>query len=61
MSKKVLIISASFRPQSNSDTLAHEVERGALATGNEVEFVNLRDKNINFCNGCSACQKRLNA
>lgn len=57
MSKKVLIISTSFRPGSNSDTLAHEVERGALATGNEVEFINLSEKNINFCKGCSACQR----
>lgn len=59
MSKKVLIISASFRPNSNSDTLAHEAQRGAIETGNEVEFINLKDKNINFCKGCSACQRTL--
>lgn len=57
MPKKVLIISASFRPHSNSDTLAHEAERGAIDAGHEVEFINLRDKDIRYCLGCSSCQK----
>ena len=59
MPKKVLIISASFRPHSNSDTLAHEAERGAKDAGHEVEFINLRNKDIRYCLGCSACQKIL--
>ncbi|MBR1600565.1 MAG: flavodoxin family protein [Alphaproteobacteria bacterium] len=59
MSKKVLIISSSFRLQSNSDILAHEAQRGALDAGNDVEFVNLKGKNINPCLGCMACQKTL--
>ena len=57
MPKKVLIISASFRPHSNSDTLAREVERGAVDAGHEVEFINLKDKDIRYCLGCSSCQK----
>ena len=57
MPKKVLIISASFRPRSNSAILAHEAERGAKDAGHEVEFINLRDKDIRCCLGCSSCQK----
>lgn len=59
MAKKVLIVSASFRPHSNSNILAHEAERGALDAGHEVEFINLKDKNIKFCQGCLACQTTL--
>lgn len=55
--KKVLIISTSVRPGSNSETLAHEFEKGAKEAGNAVEFVSLKDKKIAFCRGCFACQK----
>ena len=57
MSKKVLIISTSLRPNANSEILARETERGAKDVGHEVEFVTLKDKVINFCKGCMACQK----
>lgn len=57
MNKKVLIVSTSIRNGSNSEILAHEVERGALDAGNTVEFVSLADKEIGFCRGCLACQK----
>ena len=57
MSKKVLIISTSLRPNANSEILAHETERGARDAGHEVEFVTLKDKQIGFCKGCMACQK----
>ena len=57
MSKKVLIISTSLRPNANSEILAHETERGAKETGHEVEFLSLKNKNIQFCKGCLACQK----
>ena len=55
--KKVLIISTSLRTNANSEILAKEVERGAKEAGHEVEFVTLKDKVINFCKGCLACQK----
>lgn len=55
--KKVLIISTSLRNNSNSEILAHETERGAKDAGHDVEFVSLKDKNIQFCKGCFACQK----
>ena len=55
--KKILIISTSLRVNSNSELLAKRVMEGAIANGNEVELVSLRDKNIAFCKGCFACQR----
>lgn len=55
--KKVLIISSSLRGGSNSEILAHATEKGAIEAGNEVEFINLKGKDIKFCIGCLACQK----
>ncbi len=57
MSKKVLIISTSLRNNANSEILAKETERGAIAAGHDVEFVTLKDKQIAFCRGCMACQR----
>lgn len=57
MSKKVLVISTSFRKNSNSETLADEFARGAKEAGHEVEKINLADKKIGFCKGCFACLK----
>lgn len=55
--KKVLVISTSLRPRSNSHALADEFARGAADAGNEVKTVSLRDKEIHFCIGCLSCQK----
>ena len=55
--KNVLIITASYREKSNSSMLASCFKDGALSSGNNVEIVSLRNKNINFCRGCFACQK----
>ena len=57
MSKKVLIISTSIRPNSNSELLANAFADGARESGNVVELVSLKDKAISFCKGCLACQK----
>lgn len=57
MSKKVLIISASPRQESNSDALAEAFAKGARKSGNSVEKVELRGKTIGFCQGCLVCQK----
>lgn len=54
---KVLIISTSFRKNSNSEYLARECEKGAKDAGSEVEYISLKDKNIKYCIGCLACQK----
>lgn len=53
--KKVLVISTSLRPKSNSEALADEFMRGAAAVGHEVEKISLRGKAIAFCRGCLAC------
>lgn len=55
--KKVLVISTSLRPVSNSDLLADAFAGGAAEAGHEVEKVRLRGKKIGFCTGCLACQK----
>lgn len=55
--KKVLVISTSLRPRSNSHALADEFARGAADSGNKVKTVSLGDKEIRFCIGCLSCQK----
>lgn len=55
--KKVLIISTSLRNNSNSELLANQFYKGALSSNNDVEYLTLKDKKINYCLGCLACQK----
>lgn len=55
--KKILIISSSPRKNGNSNLLCKEFEKGAIESGNQVEFINLVDKKINYCYGCYACAK----
>ena len=55
--KKVVVISTSLRPGSNSHALAEQFAKGAEAAGHEVELVTLRGKEIRFCAGCLACQQ----
>ena len=56
MAKNILILSASLRAGSNSETLANAFADGARAAGHAVEVISLRGKNIAFCRGCLACQ-----
>lgn len=55
--KNVLIITASMRYNSNSDLLAEEFAKGAAEAGNKVETISLKNKKLQFCIGCLACQK----
>ena len=55
--KKVLIISSSLRPDSNSHALCEEVAKGVEAAGGAAKLVRLSGKKIGFCMGCYACQK----
>ncbi|MBD5538558.1 MAG: flavodoxin family protein [Desulfovibrio sp.] len=55
--KKVLVISTSLRPGSNSDLLADAFAAGAGEAGHEVEKVSLRGRELRFCTGCLVCQK----
>ena len=59
MSKKILILSASPRKNSNSEALALAFAEGAKEAGHEVEIISLRDKTIQFCRGCFVCQEKL--
>ena len=56
MSKKVLVLSASPRKGGNSDLLCDQFMLGAKEAGNQVGKIFLRDKRINYCIGCGACQ-----
>ncbi len=55
--KKVVVITASLRNNSNSDELAKYFVKGALESGNEVEVISLKNKKLGFCIGCMTCQK----
>lgn len=57
MSKQVLIISTSFRQNSNSDLLAEAFAKGARDAGHQVEKIRLAGKEIQFCRGCLTCQE----
>jgi multimeric flavodoxin WrbA len=56
MSKKVLVLSASPRKGGNSDLLCDQFMNGTREAGNQAEKIFLRDKKINYCTGCGACQ-----
>ncbi len=58
MAKKVLIISTSLRGGSNSELLAKECEKGAIAAGLDVEYISLKGKTIKYCIGCLSCQSK---
>lgn len=55
MTKKILILSGSFRKHGNSDLLCDEFARGAVEAGHDVEKIFINDKQINYCRGCGAC------
>ena len=57
MSKKVVVLSTSLRSNSNSELLAKSFVEGAKESGNEVEYISLKNKDIRFCIGCLACLK----
>ncbi len=60
MTKKLVVISSSLRPSSNSELLAKKAEEGAKAAGYETEFISLKGKDIRYCLGCLACQSTGN-
>ena len=59
MNKIVLVVSASPRKGGNSDVLCDQLMLGATDAGNQAEKIFLRDKKINYCTGCGACQKQV--
>ncbi|MBQ6648637.1 MAG: flavodoxin family protein [Muribaculaceae bacterium] len=54
--KKVVVISTSLRPGSNSHSMAERFAQGAQDAGHKVELISLRGKEIKFCIGCLSCQ-----
>jgi multimeric flavodoxin WrbA len=57
MSKQVLVLSSSPRKNANSNTLCDQFAKGALEANHQVKKVRLQERNINYCNGCSGCEK----
>lgn len=53
---KVVIITSSFREQSNSSLLAEAFKEGAEESGNEVELISLKKNRVAPCIGCNYCQ-----
>ena len=60
MNKKVVVISTSIRANSNSEVLAKSFADGASYARNKVEFITLKNKQIDFCKGCLVCQQTGN-
>ncbi len=58
MNKEVLVLSSSPRRGGNSDLLCDQFTSGAKESGNNVEKIFLKDKNINYCTGCGTCIER---
>jgi len=50
------VLSASPRKGGNSDILCDQFMLGAEETGNQVEKIFLRDKEINYCLACDVCK-----
>ena len=54
--KRVLILTASPRKNSNSTILAHKAAEGVNATGGEADVVSIGTMKIAPCNACDACR-----
>lgn len=60
MAKKIVVLSTSIRANSNSEAMADSFAEGAKSAGNDVTFISLKGKSIEFCKGCLACQQTGN-
>ena len=54
--KRVLIVAASPRKNSNSTILATKAAEGVTAGGGEADLVNIGNMKIAPCNACDACR-----
>ena len=54
---KVLIITSSWRKNSNSTCLAGKVAEGARSSGHDVTIADIARLQIGPCRGCNACRK----
>ena len=55
MSKHTLVISSSYRENSNSRALALRIAEGAKKAGHTVQFADIGRLRIEPCRGCEAC------
>ena len=55
MNKNVLVLSSSPRRGGNSDVLCDQFISGVQEAGHHTEKIFLKDKKINYCNGCGTC------
>lgn len=53
--KKIIVIYTSTR-RGNSERLGDAFSKGAEAAGYDVEKIYLREKTIQYCTGCEACE-----
>ena len=60
MTKKMIILNASPRKNRNTATLLKEAQRGAEATGAEVEYIDLVSLTFKGCMSCMACKRTGN-
>ena len=56
MTKKILVLSSSFRKGGNSDTLCDQFVKGAVEAGHQVEKIFINDKKIGYCRACYYCR-----
>ena len=54
--KNIVIINSSPRKDGNSEILAESFVYVAKEYGNYVEFINLREKRINYFRCCYSCR-----
>lgn len=57
MSKYVVAVNGSYRPEGMTDTAVREFLRGAEEAGARTHTVTLRDRHIEFCTNCRACMQ----
>jgi multimeric flavodoxin WrbA len=57
MAKKIVVLSGSPRKNGNSELLCDQFIGGAIEAGHQIEKVCLRDRRINYCSACDACQR----
>ena len=53
--RRVLAIQGSFRENGITTTMLKYAAEEAKKAGNEIEYINLHDCNINYCKGCRKC------
>lgn len=56
--KNIVIISSTPRKGGNSEILVNSFANGAIAAGNNVEIINVRELDLKFCTGCMFCGGR---